>query len=119
MSAHIQIRINGHIGWGIAILTVESHRWCSSTRTGNRCDTGQDAIFIKGHTTNSHFIKGYILSSANRNCMTCIRNSNIIAIDEVNRITTNYCCSTIAIGLDVPRCRRFSQILNMRIPRSR
>ena len=59
MAAHIQIRINGHIGWGIAILTVESHRWRSITSTGNGRDTRQ----VRIHRIVNNTIIGCILSN--------------------------------------------------------
>ena len=61
MATHIQIRINGHIGWGIAILTVESHRWRTTTRTGNGRDTGQ----IRIHRIVNNTIIGCIFGNLN------------------------------------------------------
>ena len=75
--------------------------------------------FIKNNTTNSHFIERYILSGTNCNGTTCICNSDVIAIDEVDTFTTSYSSCTTAICFYIPRSSRFSKVLDVGITGSR
>ena len=89
---------------------------CTSSYIFNFCITRIDTIcFINNDTTNSDFIEGYILSGTNSNCTTCVRNSDIITINEVNSFSTSYSSCTCAIGFYIPRSCCFCKVLNVSI----
>ena len=87
---------------------------CTSSHIFDFLITGIDTIIIKGHTTNSDLIKAYIIFSSNFDFSASIGNCNVLTIYKVNSIPTRYSCCTRAVGLNIPRCRRFCQVFDAR-----